>query len=280
MPIGLLILMPILDVLGVFRRSRHLWATGQLVMWLATLGTIVAATAGYLLARFDGQSGEDVIDHQWAGIATAGACCVALMFRSLARGGVRRKSWSLLYLLTLSFALVCVTAAGHLGGKITHGDTYLTEYAPEPVRKLLEDDDDHHVAPTSDPIRNRQTRSRFPSTSPSTSPTTSPSIEPLVDASHKTVFASVVAPIFTQHCVECHGEKKVKGGLRLDSFAAAMEGGESGSTIVPNSVPDSELARLIKLPATDEDVMPPSKKMTIKRRRDRSDQLVDRARRQ
>jgi uncharacterized membrane protein/mono/diheme cytochrome c family protein len=258
-PIGLLILMPILDLLGVFRRSRHLWATGQLVMWLATLGMILAATAGYLLARFDGHGGEDVLDHQLTGIITAAWCCLALLFRSLARGGVRRVIWGFLYVVSLTFALIGLVIAGHLGGKITHGDDYLTEYAPQPIRELMKEFDGKDDArKDEDDGRSTPLPTITPTTTPSTLP--APSIEPAAAAPmDRTVFASIVQPIFAQHCIECHGAKKVKGDLRLDSFAAAMRGGENGSTIVPGSVSDSELARLIKLPASDDDVMPPSK---------------------
>jgi hypothetical protein len=33
-------------------------------------------------------------------------------------------------------------------------------------------------------------------------------------------FESKVRPLLAEHCFQCHGEKKQKGGLRLDSRAA------------------------------------------------------------
>lgn len=272
LPIGLLLLVPILDLLGVFRRSRHLWSSGQLVLWLATLSAILAAASGYLLARTDGRVSEDVLDHQWAGIALAGASCVALMFRSLARGGRRRKSWGLLYVIAIGFTLVCLVASGHLGGKITHGDDYLSEYAPEPFKSWIED-----VEEVQEKVMDRVDRATpdsIPTTT--TAPTIQTSVEPAtrpveviepmpapvgdLPVEQRTVFGSIVTPIFAQHCFECHGAKKVKGNLRLDSYARIMAGGESGSTVVPNSVADSELARVIALPRDDDDAMPPDKK--------------------
>ena len=40
-------------------------------------------------------------------------------------------------------------------------------------------------------------------------------------------FEKRVRPLLADQCYECHGEKKQKGGLRLDSAAAVLQGGES-----------------------------------------------------
>jgi mono/diheme cytochrome c family protein len=230
-----------------------------------------------------------MIDHQWAGIASAAWCCVALLFRSLARGGRRRLLWGFFYIVALVFSLISLTFASHLGGKSVHGDDYLTEFAPPPVREALEElqelfDDDEDdgadeapsvpaTSPSVTPVPPTKTPAAAtlpPATAPALPPvtvepaTTQPASTQPVTAlpapGDRTLFASVVQPVFAQHCVECHGPKKVKADLRLDTFAHAMRGGTSESTIVPGSVADSELVRLIRLPATDDDVMPPPKK--------------------
>ncbi len=59
-------------------------------------------------------------------------------------------------------------------------------------------------------------------------------------------FAKDVAPIFRARCIECHGEKTTKSGLRLDDRAAAFQGGESGEpAIVPGHADQSRLYQLI-----------------------------------
>ncbi len=40
-----------------------------------------------------------------------------------------------------------------------------------------------------------------------------------------------IKPIFTQHCVRCHGEEKEEGGLRLDTAEYMKLGGTSGSVV-------------------------------------------------
>ena len=42
-----------------------------------------------------------------------------------------------------------------------------------------------------------------------------------------------VKPIFIEHCSSCHGGLKQSGGLRLDTAAAMLRGGDSGATVVP-----------------------------------------------
>ncbi|MDG1490289.1 MAG: DUF1549 domain-containing protein, partial [Planctomycetota bacterium] len=67
-----------------------------------------------------------------------------------------------------------------------------------------------------------------------------------------------VAPILAAHCIECHGPKKQKQGLRLDLRAAAFAGGDSGEPgLVPGQSARSEVFRRID-PEDEFDVMPPS----------------------
>lgn len=69
-------------------------------------------------------------------------------------------------------------------------------------------------------------------------------------------YAERIAPVLDRHCVVCHGEKKSKAGLRLDSYAAVLRGGEDGAILKPGDLKGSELIRRIKLPETDEERMP------------------------
>ena len=71
-----------------------------------------------------------------------------------------------------------------------------------------------------------------------------------------TFFAKRIAPVLDQNCAACHGEKKQKGKLRLDSFAHLIRGGESGAVVKPGDLKGSELFRRITLPHDDEEFMP------------------------
>jgi hypothetical protein len=47
------------------------------------------------------------------------------------------------------------------------------------------------------------------------------------------LFETKIRPALVQHCYECHSQesKKIKGGLRLDSWEALLRGGDSGAAI-------------------------------------------------
>src|SRR3954470_9404539 len=44
-------------------------------------------------------------------------------------------------------------------------------------------------------------------------------------------FERQVRPILSEHCWSCHGPKKQTAGLRLDTRAGVLKGGESGSAV-------------------------------------------------
>src|SRR4051812_24304466 len=54
-------------------------------------------------------------------------------------------------------------------------------------------------------------------------------------------FAKEIQPIFEAHCYACHGPEQQKNGLRLDSRAAALAGGDSGPAILPGNSSKSRL---------------------------------------
>jgi cytochrome c553 len=59
-------------------------------------------------------------------------------------------------------------------------------------------------------------------------------------------FESQVRPVLIDHCQKCHGEKKQWGGLRLDSRAALLAGGDSGPAVVPGRPNESLLIQAIR----------------------------------
>lgn len=59
-------------------------------------------------------------------------------------------------------------------------------------------------------------------------------------------FEKQIRPILVEHCQDCHGEKKQKSGLRVDSLQALLAGGESGPSLVPGKPDDSLLVRVIE----------------------------------
>lgn len=72
-------------------------------------------------------------------------------------------------------------------------------------------------------------------------------------------YAKDIRPLFEASCFGCHGEKKQKGELRLDSLEATLKGGENGKAIVVGKSKDSPLVISISQ-LDDETAMPPKRK--------------------
>jgi hypothetical protein len=118
--------------------------------------------------------------------------------------------------------LVLVSITGHYGGNLTHGSTYLVEYAPQFLRSMAG-------------LEARRTVTSVSAADP---------------------FADVVGPMLEDRCAGCHNEDKAEASLTLTSYAAVMRGGESGRVVIGGDPDGSELLRRITLPDTDEAFMP------------------------
>ncbi|MGH8019940.1 MAG: c-type cytochrome domain-containing protein, partial [Opitutaceae bacterium] len=127
------------------------------------------------------------------------------------------------YIAALIITLGLMGWTSHQGGSLTRGEDYLVERMPARVRDWL----------------GVETRTLALAHEPT-------------DA----FYATHIQPIFEDHCVLCHGPDKVKGKLRLDSFAALMQGGESGRIVAAGHPEGSELYRRITLPKDHEEFMP------------------------
>jgi hypothetical protein len=78
------------------------------------------------------------------------------------------------------------------------------------------------------------------------------------DASGLTFFETSIRPLLLERCIECHGEQKQKGGLRLDSKAAWEKGGDSGTPIRAGAPQESLLIKAVHY--ADKDLQMPPKK--------------------
>jgi mono/diheme cytochrome c family protein len=70
-------------------------------------------------------------------------------------------------------------------------------------------------------------------------------------------FAADIKPLFDQSCVECHGPRKKKGGLRLDTRELALKGASHGPVFKPGDSANSELVKLVARIGDEEHWMPP-----------------------
>jgi len=80
------------------------------------------------------------------------------------------------------------------------------------------------------------------------------------ELSHAEFFEKEIRPLLISACVKCHGPDKQEGGLRLDTRAGLMKGGESGAAVSPGK---PELSLLVAAIRREGDVrMPPDKPLS------------------
>ena len=89
-------------------------------------------------------------------------------------------------------------------------------------------------------------------------------------------YARQVKPLLSRHCVTCHGEKRARSGLRLDTAAAALKGGKHGPVILAGRGDESEIVLALRGEGSGEQM--PLNRPPLSAIRDRPDQGLDRPR--
>ena len=233
LPIALLLLVAVLELAGLVPSGRHLKPAAGFVLALAAASSLGAVFLGWMLSRSGGYEGALVTRHMWGGISLAAALLVCCVIR-----GSDHRLYGAALLLT-----VCLMAwTSHQGGKLTHGQGFLTEHMPGKLRAML-----------GVPAPAKRQAAAIPA---ETSTDLRAATVSRPAAASIAFFASRVAPIFDDKCVQCHGPEKKKGKLRLDSFDSVMRGGKHGVVVKPGDSQGSELVRRVNLPRDNEDAMP------------------------
>jgi len=218
LPIGIVIAAVVLDWLA--RRPRYAaLAQASAFLWAgAAITAVLTAALGYMHyaeGAFTGPSGEA---HRFWGTLTAIEALGTWWLAARSRGapGALR--------LTAGIAMLAlVSITGHYGGNLTHGTTFLGEYAPSFLRSLI------GAAP------------RRPA------PASVAAADPYLD---------VVQPLLEQRCGTCHNDDKREGGFSVGSYDSTLVGGDTGRALVPGNVEASEALYRVTLPPDDEAFMP------------------------
>jgi Protein of unknown function (DUF1553)/Protein of unknown function (DUF1549)/Planctomycete cytochrome C len=72
-----------------------------------------------------------------------------------------------------------------------------------------------------------------------------------------------IRPILAARCLNCHGEKKQSGGLRLDAPASARRGGRGGPVIVAGKATESLLYQRVTAPNDDQRMPPIGERLSL-----------------
>ncbi|MFM9069746.1 MAG: DUF1549 domain-containing protein, partial [Planctomycetota bacterium] len=82
-------------------------------------------------------------------------------------------------------------------------------------------------------------------------------------AASEAFFETKIRPVLVNSCYRCHGDTKVSGGLRVDSLAALVRGGDSGPALVVGKSTDSLLIQAIER-REDVSAMPPDRDRALR----------------
>jgi mono/diheme cytochrome c family protein len=180
------------------------------------VSAVLTVVLGYLHFAEGGFAGPSGNAHRLLGTATAGVMLLGWWLATRPVGAAPRLGIGVL-------ALVLVSLTGHYGGNLTHGPTFLIEYAPGPLRSLF-------GAETKRPR-----------------PASVAQADPYLD---------VVQPLLNQRCGTCHNGNKREGSFSMATYESTLAGGDTGRAIVPGDLEASELYFRITRPPDDDKVMP------------------------
>ncbi|MGQ0627314.1 MAG: DUF2231 domain-containing protein [Phycisphaerales bacterium] len=224
-PIALLTVAALLEIIRILQRRTAVAPSAGACLVFAALGSIHAVVAGLLNDQHEphGEGAAELIGlHKWVGIAAGVISILALLLYARARVPAATTMRRTAYAACVIASAPLVGLAGHLGGSIVYGEDYLFE-----------------------PFR------RKPPAPLTLGPGTAPNAAPGGD-----LFLRTVWPILEARCVECHGEAKVKGNLRLDRTNAWFIPTEGPARITAGRPDESELLRRVLLPEDDDEHMP------------------------
>ena len=131
LPIGLIVLVPVLEVAGAKRAALR--EAADFVLRAALVLALPTFALGYMLAYGAGDAGATVTRHMWGAVVL----CIGLMLCIVVRPAWAAREQAFVYPAMLGATLLALLWTGHHGGSITHGSGYLTQYAPRPLRMLI-----------------------------------------------------------------------------------------------------------------------------------------------
>lgn len=225
LPIGFLLLAVIVAFLSKRPNFQQLAPSLDFILLLGVVSAVVACVLGLMLSQAGDYHDDTLFWHQWLGIGLAVTSVLLYWSRvAVLKEGSRFAKFNSPYAFLAMFVLLTFT--GHFGANLTHGSTYLFQYAPDPLRIMA------GMEPKAVP--------RPPVT--------------VLDSAD--IFLDVVHPVIQSKCSSCHNLDKTKGQLLLTSYENMLKGGKEGPSVVPGDLEKSIMFQRVILPSTHDDYMP------------------------
>ena len=121
LPIGIFVLVIVMDGLTRFDKFAYLSASIRLILGIGILSAILSLVTGYTLS-LEGSNNQDLVDnHQWTAIGTTALFTAYYFLRN------KLIAKRLAHTYTLMLLLLMLAWTGHQGGSLTHGEGFLTD---------------------------------------------------------------------------------------------------------------------------------------------------------
>ncbi|MBT8038377.1 MAG: hypothetical protein KJO21_12625 [Verrucomicrobiae bacterium] len=184
---------------------------------------VFAVVFGYFLYLTGDYSGELIEEHKRDGVIFTILLIATFLIKYAHDIRFMTKLTRPVYAIGLIATTATMFSAGHHGGEVSHGNPF--DKAPW----IQKSDKPTSAAEIADPV----------------------------------VYKKIIHPILDAKCVSCHGDKKQKSGLRVDSYAGLLDGGEETDALIPGDLKKSALISYLHLPLDDDLRMPPEGKTQL-----------------
>lgn len=254
LPIGVFMLIIAQELGAIFGRRHHesVASTSMFPLFFGATSSIVAVIAGFLLYQGHGDdyAGNAIaVRHLWGGLIFAVAAVLTFILKAWT---VALAGNAAFYRLLLFASIGIMGFASHDGASLTHGEDYLTKYAPAPIRSLMGLKTKEVKKPVAAPV--------VAITAPVEGSTEAPAPVAAVEEVQGSVYETIIHPMFERRCVQCHKPGKAKGKYRMDTYEVMVKGGKEGAGLVPGKPAESNVLIRMELPEDDEERMPPEGK--------------------
>ena len=137
LPVGALAMLCIMELVCMTRSGEEKFgAAALLTLWVGAAGSVLAVLAGIMLSREGGYEGGNFTLHQTLALVGTAGVLLSLVIRTYAMGqGNRELMHAYRAVFFGSFGLMGLGA--HFGGNMSHGNKFLTEHAPEPMKSQM-----------------------------------------------------------------------------------------------------------------------------------------------
>lgn len=215
LPIGFLLIAVLLKGYADFLKRPALQEAVRFSLGLGAVSALIAAFLGFLLSRSGGYEGDILDIHLASGWITVALSGLAWWINKNEGKFSNKLNYAVLTVLVFTLFVT-----GHFGGSLTHGEDYLSAYAP------FGDNQEENAVPVLAKIEDAE------------------------------VYRDLIQPVMKSKCQSCHRVGKTKGELNLTSYESLLKGGKNGPVIVPSASDKSELIRRVLLPGDHKDYMP------------------------